>query len=267
VRSVKSADAETLDAWAVRKPGWVTRVREGRTWVFREGDPAVAELDAGVEPVQHVTRVTATPAGVQVVKARDAGTVAGYAATRAGFVARETGGHLWIFRARSPELATVDEGGELARHVTRLTATPFGVQVLKAPDADILEAWLASPAGFAARKVDGHLWVFRDGSPELSTVDGGRELVQHVTRVRATPSGVATVKAPDAGTLDAWERALDAEQPGRGSGAAAAVSAPASARRRATDQRAPVHVRLSTLRRRGSAGPPPEGGAGPAGLP
>lgn len=204
VITVKSPDAETLQAWLARKPGFATRIHEGYLWVFEEDAEELAQHDAGVELVKHVTRVAATPTGVQTVKGPDSETVAAYVASKPGFVARKVGEYLWIFREGSEALATVDAGGELAKHVTKINATPSGVQVLKGAESDVLTAYLATRDGYIGRVQDGYLWVFREGSPELAEVDAGGELAKHVTKIQATPAGVRVIKAPDTETLNGW---------------------------------------------------------------
>lgn len=57
--------------------------------------------------------------------------------------------------------------------------------------------------GFTTLEVDGRLWVFADGSPDLTAFQQHGELAKCVTRVGAGPGGM-TIKAPDAATIDAW---------------------------------------------------------------
>ena len=44
-------------------------------------------------------------------------------------------------RVDGTELAVFEAGGELAKHVTSVFATSTGVETLKAPDSEILEAY------------------------------------------------------------------------------------------------------------------------------
>jgi hypothetical protein len=53
--------------------------------------------------------------------------------------------------------------------------------------------------------VDGRLWAFRAGSPELAEFEAGGELAKHVIRPAGGPLGL-TVKSPDTETLDAYVR-------------------------------------------------------------
>ncbi len=120
----------------------------------------------------------------------------------AAFEERWHDGRLWVFRAGSKELARFDKDGELAKHVIRPRAGPGGV-TLKAPDADTILAYVARRPGFVTEVHDGRLWVFKAGAKELERFRKDGELAKHVVRPGAGPLG-ATLKAPDAETLDAY---------------------------------------------------------------
>jgi len=58
--------------------------------------------------------------------------------------------------------------------------------------------------GFVTAVVKGRLWVFADGSPELTAFrETGKTPAVHATRVKAGPAGM-TLIAPDLSILDAY---------------------------------------------------------------
>jgi hypothetical protein len=122
-----------------------------------------------------------------------------------GFVVYPEDARLWVFRTNSPELAEYLQAGELAKHVIRPGAGPGGL-TLKGPDAETLTEYLAAAEGFVVKVVDGRLWVFRAGSPELADAERQGEPEKSVTRPGAGPEGL-TLRGPDAETLEAYLRA------------------------------------------------------------
>jgi hypothetical protein len=75
--TIKGPDAETIDAYLTEKPGFVTRMVDGRLWVFREGAEELAEFQASGEPAKQVIRPGAGPLGM-TIKAPDAETIDAY---------------------------------------------------------------------------------------------------------------------------------------------------------------------------------------------
>lgn len=57
--------------------------------------------------------------------------------------------------------------------------------------------------GFVTKMVDGRLWVFKEGAPELKKFEEHGELAVHIIRPAGGPKGL-TLKAPDAETADAY---------------------------------------------------------------
>jgi len=125
---------------------------------------------------------------------------------RPGFVAFQVDGRLVILRHDDRELATFQKTHELGKSVTRILAGPNGM-TLRAPDAETIDGYLLARPGFATRVTDGRIWVFAADSAEWKDFLAHGELAKSVTRVGAGPNG-ATVKAPDAATLDGWLAAL-----------------------------------------------------------
>ncbi|QEG42910.1 hypothetical protein [Roseimaritima ulvae] len=198
------AVATSADRSPWSKPGFSVFEQDGRLWVFDIARPELAEFVSKGELAKHVIRPGAGPNGM-TVKAPDAETLDRYLATKPGFVVHFEDGRLWIFRAQSEALADFRRQGELAKHVIRPGAGPNGVTV-KAPDAEVIDAYLVAQPGFVTQFEDGRLWVFRQGSPELKAFREAGELAKHVIRPGAGPDG-RTVKGPDAATLDAYLRA------------------------------------------------------------
>ena len=63
------------------KPGFVTEVKEGRLWVFREGSEDLAEFRKSGEPAKMVTRVGVGPNGM-TIRAGDAKDIDDYLAAK-----------------------------------------------------------------------------------------------------------------------------------------------------------------------------------------
>lgn len=61
------------------KPGFKTRVEDGRLWVFREGSKDWEEFEKSGEPTKMVTRINAGPDGM-TIRSSDAETIDAYLA-------------------------------------------------------------------------------------------------------------------------------------------------------------------------------------------
>lgn len=201
--TVRAPDAETIQDYLVCRPGFVTKVENGRLWVFRSGAAELAEFEASGELAKCVTQVGAGPSGM-TLKGPDAETLDAYTYAKPNFVTFVEDGRLWVFRAGSPDLADYHKSGELAKHVVRPGAGPNGMTI-KSPDNDTITAYMAARDGFRTVVKDGRIWVFRGGTKELTEFLAKGEPAYHVTRPSAGPMGM-TVKAPDAETLEAYLR-------------------------------------------------------------
>jgi hypothetical protein len=188
------------------KHGFVTILEDDRLWVFDESSEQLAAYETNGELAKHTTRIGVGPAGL-TVKAPDNDTILRYLAAKPGFVTRVDEGRIWVFLEGSEELKTVMNGGELAKHVTRVNAGPLDT-TLKAPDKETLDEYVAWKPGFVTFVADGRLWVFHDGSEDLTTFHSQGELVKHVTRVGAGPGGM-TIKGPDRETIVDYVTALE----------------------------------------------------------
>jgi hypothetical protein len=138
--TVRAPDAETIQDYLVCRPGFVTKVDDGRLWVFRTGAAELADFEKSGELAKCVTQVSAGPSGM-TLKGPDAETLDAYKYAKPNFITFVEDGRLWVFRAGSAELADFQKHGELAKHVIRPGAGPDGMTI-KAPDAETLEAYL-----------------------------------------------------------------------------------------------------------------------------
>ncbi|MFP3939362.1 MAG: hypothetical protein ACLF0P_03565 [Thermoanaerobaculia bacterium] len=119
-----------------------------------------------------------------------------------GFHAALEDGRLWVFREGSEDLARFLEHGEPAKQVVRPGAGPGGM-TLKSVDGETLTEYLLTRPGFWVRVEDGRLWVFREGSEELTRFLEHGEPAKQVVRPGAGPDRI-TLKAVDVETLDAY---------------------------------------------------------------
>jgi hypothetical protein len=68
--TVRAPDGETIDGYVLARPGFITRVAEGRIWVFPAAGDDFAKFCAHGEPTQSVTRIGVGPNG-ETVKSSD----------------------------------------------------------------------------------------------------------------------------------------------------------------------------------------------------
>ncbi len=189
------------------KPGFYTRIEDGRLWVFRAGDQALKYIQGDL-PADHVTRISAGPDG-KTVKAVDSEIIDEYLLSKPGFIVRIEDGRMWVFRAASEAWQSYLANGAPADHVTRVSAGPDG-RTIKAVDAETIDAYMLAKPGFEVSLVDGRIWVFPAGSEEAETFQATGNLpADHVTRVSAGPGG-RTVKADESATIDAYLYSTDA---------------------------------------------------------
>ncbi|MCA9219353.1 MAG: hypothetical protein KDA71_03435 [Planctomycetales bacterium] len=124
------------------KRDFVTRVDDGRLWVFRIGSPDLAQFLTTGEPAKIAIRVGAGPNGM-TVKGTDGETIDSYLLAADGFVTFVDDGRLWIFKAGSEDLKSYQEDGEPAKIVIRVGAGPNGMTV-KGPEAETIDAYLSA---------------------------------------------------------------------------------------------------------------------------
>jgi sugar lactone lactonase YvrE len=79
--TIKAPDSETITAYLCAKQGFVTRVVDGRLWVFKEGSKEIEEFDKHGELVKQVIRPGAGPGGI-TIKAADTETISAYLAVK-----------------------------------------------------------------------------------------------------------------------------------------------------------------------------------------
>jgi hypothetical protein len=75
------AACATMQSAPYSKPGFVTEVKDGRLWVFREGSKELTAYRTQGEPAQMVTRVGAGPKGM-TIRASDSKTIDDYLAAK-----------------------------------------------------------------------------------------------------------------------------------------------------------------------------------------
>jgi hypothetical protein len=127
--------------------------------------------------------------------------------TKPGFVTIEVEGRHWIFREGSKDVTAFKKAGEPEKCYTRINVAPYQV-TLRAPDIAIMEEYLTAKPGFVTKFEDGRVWVFRQGSKDLTGFLKDGELAKHVVRPGAGPRGM-TLKAPDAETIIAYMTAQE----------------------------------------------------------
>ena len=124
------------------KPGYVTKIVDGRLWVFKKDSKELSKFESHGELAKHVIRPGAGP-NKMTIKAPDRDTIVEYMGAKEGFVVQAVDNRLWVFIPNSKSLKKFREHGELAKHVIRPAAGP-GRITLKAPDRETIEKYLAA---------------------------------------------------------------------------------------------------------------------------
>ena len=202
--TIRSVDAETIDAYLTSRPGFETIIKDGRLWVFKSSDiENIAEFKRTGEPAKSVTRIGAGPRGM-TIRSVDGATIDAYLTSRPGFETFIKDGRLWVFRSLDTEnISEFLRTGEPAKSVTRIGAGPNGMTI-RSVDGESIDAYLAARPGFETFITDGRLWVFRAWDVENVTefLRTG-EPAKSVTRIGAGPNGM-TIRSVDAASLDAY---------------------------------------------------------------
>ncbi len=79
--TIKAPDGSVIDAYMLAKPGFITRIEDGRLWVFKAGAPEFKKFEQHGELAKHVIRPGAGPSGM-TIKAPDTATVDAYMSTK-----------------------------------------------------------------------------------------------------------------------------------------------------------------------------------------
>ena len=109
--TIKSSDGDTITEYLTARTGFVTRVHDGRLWVFRDNSEDLASFDAGKINEKHVTRPGAGPGGI-TIKAVTPEDIDDYLVAKSDFVTRVVDGRAWVFKPGSDELKGVRQARE-----------------------------------------------------------------------------------------------------------------------------------------------------------
>jgi hypothetical protein len=199
--TIRSGDADTIEAYLATKPGFFAWPVDGRLWVFKSDSGELAGFLGGGELAKSVTRPGAGPGGM-TIRSEDSETIDLYLAARNGFETFIVDGRVWVFRAGAEEIAEFKSNGELTKSVTRPGAGPGGMTIRSA-DSETIDLYLAARDGFETFIVDGRVWVFRAGAEEIAEFKSNGELAKSVTRPGAGPGGM-TIRSSDSETIDLY---------------------------------------------------------------
>lgn len=138
------ADGTTVKSSAdhsqYNRPGFVTKVIDGRLWILPLDSPSVPDLVAGEGPEKHVTLPGAGP-DRKTLKTDSRETAILYLFSKPGFVTHFEEGRAWIFAKSTDAAAHFAKDGLPEKHVTRIGAGPMRTTI-KAPDADTIDKFL-----------------------------------------------------------------------------------------------------------------------------
>lgn len=79
--TVKSTDAEIIDSYVYNKPGFETKVVDGRLWVFKAGSKDWEDFLKTGEPAKLATRIGAGPDGM-TLRSNEMSTIDAYMAAK-----------------------------------------------------------------------------------------------------------------------------------------------------------------------------------------
>ena len=116
------------DDASLKKPGFFTKVVNGRLWVFREGSDALNEFQSSGEPGKNVTMIGEGPNGL-TISSSDRAVIIDYLVAKPGFVTRIVDGRLWVFEDGSEGLMEFEASGEPAKNVTLVGEGPIGMTI------------------------------------------------------------------------------------------------------------------------------------------
>jgi len=179
----------SVDRDGLAKPGFAAIESDGRVWVFHLPSKNLADKFINGEPAKSVTIPAAGPRGLSL-RAVEKDTIVDYLAAKEGFQSKMIDDRLWVYSDTDEEAAAVFGGEEPAKNATIPAAGPLGIS-LRSTDLDTIVAYIAAKPGFAVRNVEGVLWVFKSGTPELADFDAGNEPAKNATIPAAGPCGMS----------------------------------------------------------------------------
>ncbi len=123
------------------KPGFLTRMEDGRLWVFRAGEQALEYID-GPLPGDASIRPGAGPDN-RTIKSTEMDVIEEYLLSTEAFIVRLQDGRMWVFRAGSEAWQNYLTSGPPADRVTRPLAGPDN-RTIMAADGKTIDAYLAA---------------------------------------------------------------------------------------------------------------------------
>lgn len=124
------------------RPGYVTKVADGRLWIFKRWSKDLADYAKKGEPAKQVTFVGQGPDGM-TVRTPDAETFKGWQHSKQGFETFFKEGRWWVFREGSLFASEMRYFGEPAKSVTLVGRGPYGTS-LRSSDPETAQAWIAA---------------------------------------------------------------------------------------------------------------------------
>jgi hypothetical protein len=125
------------------RPAYVTRVVDGRLWIFKRWSKDLADFAKKGEPAKQVTLVGQGPEGM-TVRCPDVETFKGWQHSKSGFETFFKEGRWWVFQEGSLFASEMRYFGEPAKNVTLVGRGPYGTS-LRSSDPDTAQAWIAAP--------------------------------------------------------------------------------------------------------------------------
>ena len=124
------------------RPAYVTRIVDGRLWIFKAHSKDLGDFLKKGDPAKQVTVLGVGPGGM-TVRAPDMETIKGWQQSKPGFETFFKDGRVWAFKQGSLYASEMRYFGEPAKNVTMVGRGPGGAS-LRTSDSETGEAWIAA---------------------------------------------------------------------------------------------------------------------------
>ena len=138
--TVRTDSKDTYLKYLADKPGFWTKVIDGRIWVLEEGSESHGHMIKDGDIAKNITMVGKGPLGVSI-RSDDKETVLKWAAKVDGFNTYVREGRVWVFKPGSEHEAEFLSVGEPAKSITKVGAGPLRSTV-RAADDDVLHRFI-----------------------------------------------------------------------------------------------------------------------------
>jgi hypothetical protein len=124
------------------RPAYITRLEDGRLWIFKSHSKELGDYLKKGEPAKQVTVLGQGPNGM-TLRAPDMETIKGWLYSKPGFETFFKDDRWWVFKQGSLFASEMRYFGEPTKNVTLVARGPHGTS-LRSQDFETGEAWIAA---------------------------------------------------------------------------------------------------------------------------